>query len=166
MADKKDPKSPATTSYRLRHQMLPQWQKMETLLCGTDAMRAAGPSTSPSTPRNRTTRTASGSPRHAPERGPDDRRLLGGQAVQRADQAVDDTSRRQLKDLFENIDLQGNSLDVFSRHWFRDGIAKGFSHVLVEFPRAVAREDGLPRSLEDDRPRTSARTWSTSSRRT
>jgi hypothetical protein len=47
----------------------------------------------------------------------------------------------------DDVDLNGNNLDVFARSWFRDGVAKAFSHVLVEFPRV---DLGQPRSMADD----------------
>lgn len=51
----------------------------------------------------------------------------------------------------DDIDLQGNHVTVFLRNWFRDAYAKGFSHVLIDFPRIQPREDGKPRTLDDDR---------------
>lgn len=51
----------------------------------------------------------------------------------------------------DDIDLQGNHITVFLRNWFRDAYAKGFAHVLIDFPRVQAREDGRPRTLDDDR---------------
>jgi len=54
----------------------------------------------------------------------------------------------QIRSLMDNIDLQGNQIDVFARNWFRDGLAKSFSHVLVEFPM-VDQLDG-ERTMDDD----------------
>lgn len=51
----------------------------------------------------------------------------------------------------DDIDLQGNDIVVFLRNWFREGYAKAFSHVMIDFPRVKAREDGQPRTLDDDR---------------
>ncbi len=39
-----------------------------------------------------------------------------------------------ISDLVVDIDHQGNNLDVFCRKVFRDGLAKGLTHILVEFP--------------------------------
>lgn len=50
----------------------------------------------------------------------------------------------------DNIDLQGNDIDVFARRWFKDGLAKAFSHVLIDHPR-VEQTAGRPRTLADDR---------------
>lgn len=56
----------------------------------------------------------------------------------------------EIDNLFTNVDLQGNDLNVYSRNWFREGVAKGFCHTLVEFPRPQPRPDGKPRTLADD----------------
>lgn len=50
-------------------------------------------------------------------------------------------------DWAEDVDLQGNNIDVFARRWFRDGLAKGLSHVLVDYPRVNTDQ---PRTLADD----------------
>lgn len=51
----------------------------------------------------------------------------------------------------DNIDMLGNNLTVFLRHWFQDGLAHSFSHVLIDYPRTVPNADGTPRTVEDDR---------------
>lgn len=55
-----------------------------------------------------------------------------------------------IQELTDNMDLMGNDIDVFARNWFKDGMAKALSHVLVEFPRTDAPE-GRARTLADDR---------------
>jgi len=57
----------------------------------------------------------------------------------------------QVGDLLEDVDMCGTNMDSFARAAFRSGLAKGFIHVLVDFPEVVARADGQPRTLEDDR---------------
>lgn len=54
-------------------------------------------------------------------------------------------------EMLQDCDLQGNNLQVFARSWFRDGLAKAFSHVLVEYPRIYAKPDNRPRTLADDK---------------
>jgi hypothetical protein len=54
---------------------------------------------------------------------------------------------KHLVPLMDDVDLNGNNLDVFARRWFRDGVAKSFSHCLIEFPRVEI--DGL-RTMADD----------------
>lgn len=46
----------------------------------------------------------------------------------------------------ENIDLQGNDLDVFAANWFSKGLAHGLCHALVDYPKTAglsARADGV-----------------------
>lgn len=50
---------------------------------------------------------------------------------------------------WKNIDLQGADLTSFSREWFRDSIAKGFSAILVDMP-VLTEEEKIARTLEDD----------------
>lgn len=147
---KKDPKDPSTTSYAY-DRMVDVWKKLDTLIEGTDAMRAAGQEYLPqheeegdvaynerlskATLLNVTKMTLEswvGKPFSDP--------LQVGADVP-----------EEIKSILPNIDLQGNSLDVFSRHWFREGVAKGLSHVLVDFPRPRPTVDGRPRTLADDR---------------
>lgn len=52
-----------------------------------------------------------------------------------------------IKLLMEDVDTQGNNVQVFAREWLKDGLAKAFSAVLVEFP--VVEKEG--RTLADDR---------------
>lgn len=64
---------------------------------------------------------------------------------------LEDDVPDQIKELTKDVDLQGNHLDIFCRQWFREALAKGFSHVLVEFPEVAQPEDGTKRTLDDDR---------------
>jgi len=68
--------------------------------------------------------------------------------------ALGDDIPEALAEHFEDIDLQGNTLDAFCYQWFRDALRASVGCVLVDFPR-VAREDeeGNPieRTLADDR---------------
>lgn len=131
--------------------MAPHWELVNTLLGGTKAMREAGekllprhPEESDNTYKRRreqavlvnafemTVETLTGRPFSEPIR-------------------LESDVPPRLRDFAENIDLQGNHLDVFARRWFRDALAKGYSHVLVEFPRRKERPDGQPRTLADDR---------------
>lgn len=52
----------------------------------------------------------------------------------------------ELNTLCEDIDRQGNNLDVFARKSFRDALTKGITHILVEFPVVVEAP-----TLEDER---------------
>jgi len=147
---KKEAPTPATPSMAYEA-MCPMWRKVETLLAGTDAMRAAGEEYLP---------------RHEEEGQQAYMERLSRATLLNMTQLtldswvgkpfgdpvkVGDDVPEQIKELLDNVDMQGNDITVFSRAWFRDGLAKAFSHVLVEFPRAQPREDGRPRTLEDDR---------------
>jgi hypothetical protein len=135
--------------------MAPAWKRIRTLLAGTDAMRAMAQEYLP---------------QHEEESAPAyqtrlDRAVLVNFTEQTLEQlvgmpfsepvALDEDVPPIIEELLEDVDLQGNNLDVFCRTWFRAGVAKGFSHVLVEFPRPVASIDDagneVPRTLEDDR---------------
>lgn len=146
---KNEPPGPDTPSAAYE-EMAPTWLKLETLLQGTWAMRDAE-------------RTYL--PQHAEEtdnayRERLERSVLLNITAMTLDSWVGkpfsspihigDDVPPQIKDLLDNVDLQGNSLNVFCRNWFRDGLAKGFSHVMVDFPRKPERPDGLPRTLADD----------------
>jgi hypothetical protein len=52
-----------------------------------------------------------------------------------------------------DIDLQGSDVAVFARNWFKEGLAKAFAHVLIEMPRPIKfDEEGneIPRTKADD----------------
>lgn len=142
----KDPTSPETTSLAY-DTMLPAWQKMQSVLDGTKAMRAAGTTLLPkhfgesdesykerlerSTLKNITKLTLNswvGRPFSKPI-------------------AFEDLPP-QIEDLSTDVDLQGNDVQVFSRNWFKEGLAKGYCHCYVDFPRTD--NEGV-RTLADDR---------------
>lgn len=143
---KKDPKSPATTtdSYDA---MLPTWTKIQTVLDGTDAMRAAGQAYLPQHDKE-----SDDAYRERLERA-----TLFNMTKLTLDSWVGrpfsepvkfkDDVPAEIMELTENIDTLGSHVQVFARNWFREGMAKGFSHVLVDMPRLG---EG-PRTLADDR---------------
>jgi hypothetical protein len=149
-ATEKDPKSPATTSSAYDC-MMPFWKMIEAVLGGTDTMRAAGETYLP---------------RHSEETDEGyQARLLGSVLLNYLDKTSrdlaskpfsepvkpsEDVPPQMVDEIFPDVDLQGNNIDVFSRLWFREGLNKAFSHVLVEFPR-LAPVEGKPRTLADDR---------------
>ncbi len=55
-----------------------------------------------------------------------------------------------ISDSVNNIDLQGNDITEFCRAWFRESLAKGFSHVMVDMPQ-MTPEARINRTLESDR---------------
>lgn len=147
----KDPKSPATTS-QAYDCMAPRWNVIETLLGGTEAMRAAGETYLP----KHTEETQTGY----------DERVQAAVLLNMVEQTLDTLSGKPFcepikvnedvpagiaETILMDVDLQGNNLDVFARQWFREGMAKALAHVLIDFPRPTPRTDGQPRTLADDR---------------
>lgn len=141
--------SPATPSLAYET-MLPAWNKVQTVLNGTDAMRAAGKSYLPQHDNE-----SNSAYKERLERCT----LLNLTKITLeswvgrpfSDPIVfSDDQPTQVEDLLEDIDLQGSSLQVFARDWFSDGLAKALSHVYVDFPRVDVPEDGSPRTLADD----------------
>jgi hypothetical protein len=131
--------------------MAPRWALINAVLGGTEAMRAAGKTYLP---------------QHAKEsddayRERLERNVLKNMLEQTLDQLagrpfkdgvkLNDDVPEQVKALTDDVNLKGDRLDVFCRHWFREGVAKAHCHVMVEYPRAKARPDGQPRTLADDR---------------
>ncbi len=55
----------------------------------------------------------------------------------------------------EDVDLQGNNLDQFAQAWYREALAKGFSHILIETPA----NDGSVVSLADQRSKNIRPYW-------
>lgn len=141
----KDPSS-VSAAYAF---MAPRWNRIETLLGGTHAMRQAG---------------TEYLPRHQHESSQSyDARLAKATLLNMTELTLDslvgkpfsdpvkpnDDVPEEIKALLDDIDLQGNDLHTFCRAWFRDGIAKAFSHVLIDFPR-MAEEERAVRTLADD----------------
>lgn len=150
MSDK-DPKSPATTSGAY-DTMLPRWQVIETLLGGTEAMRAAGETYLPrhqeETDAGYNDRLASAVLFNMVEQTLD---TLSGKPFSEPIKLNEDVPAAMAETILPDVDLQGNSLGVFARTWFREGMAKALCHVLIDMPRPAPREDGQPRTLADDR---------------
>lgn len=147
----KDPKSPATTSLAY-DRMVPRWHVIETLLGGTEAMRAAGDAYLPrhqeETEEGYQARLASSVLLNMVELTLDN---LAGKPFKEATKINEDVPKVIQDAVLGDVDLQGNALDVFARGWFKEGMAKALCHVLVDFPRPKERADGQPRTLADDR---------------
>ena len=138
---------PDTLSSTFSH-MAPLWDKVTSVLGGTETMRLAGTAYLPQ--HDRESNTAY------------DERLSRTVLVNTTEQTLNGWVGRpfskpmqvnadvpsEIGDLLSDVDRQGNDLDVFCRNWFRCGLSKGFSHVLVDFP---ALSGTGPRTLADDR---------------
>lgn len=142
--------SPATVSSAYAT-MLPRWEKMEALLGGTEAMRAAGETYLPKHPEENASRynerLSTASLLNITELTLDS---LVGRPFSDDIQLNDDIPEK-VKNILDDVDLQGNKLTVFARQLFKEGVAKGFAHILIEFPRKEQPEDGQARTLADDR---------------
>lgn len=147
----KDPLDPSSTSDAY-DAMSPAWRKIETLLGGTDSMRAAGEVYLP----RHTEETSDGY----------ENRLNAAVLLNMTEQTLDSLSGKPFSEpvklgddipdsiaenVLPDVDLQGNRLDVFAYQLFREGLSKAFCHVLIDMPRPKPREDGSARTLEDDR---------------
>lgn len=64
---------------------------------------------------------------------------------------IGDDVPQPLQDLCEDIDRQGNGLDVFARKSFQDCLVKGMTHILVEYPDTNSEIAGTPLTLADER---------------
>ena len=129
----KDPKSPATTSLAY-DKMAPAWEKIQTVLDGTEAMRAAGTRYLPQH-------------KYEPDEVYNERlqrstllnmtKLTLGSWVGRpfSDPIAFDKVPKLIEDLLTDVDLVGTDVQVFARDWFSDGLAKAFSFVYVDYPR-------------------------------
>lgn len=149
MADKDA--TPATTSAAY-NKMAPRWGYIDALLGGTETMREAGESLLP---------------KHQEESDQSwQRRLAGATLLNMTELTLDMLAGKPFSDPVvldeddlpegspfdewtDDVDLQGNNLDVFARRWFRDGMAMGLSHVLVDMPRKD--DNGELKTLADDR---------------
>ena len=146
----KDSKSPATTMDEY-DAMLPAWTKIQTVLNGTEAMRDAGQGYLPQhekegdivyeerlsrcTLMNMTKLVLNawvGRPFSEPV-------------------ALKEDVPSEIVSLAENIDTLGSHINVFTRNWFKEGVAKAYSHVLVDMPRLDKKPRGRTRSIADDR---------------
>lgn len=47
---------------------------------------------------------------------------------------ISDDMPEQLQTISEDVDRQGNNIDTFARRVFQDALTKSFTHILVEFP--------------------------------
>jgi hypothetical protein len=144
MSNDKAKKDPSTTSLAYQA-MLPAWQKIETILAGTEAMRAAGelylPKHENEKPKAYEQRRTTATLFNVTE-------LTLNAWVGRpfSDPVTPvDGMPPQIETMLEDVDLQGNNITVFARDWFREGLAKAFAHVMVEMP---ALEPG--RTVADD----------------
>lgn len=131
--------------------MLPRWKMIDALLGGTEAMREAGkeylPQYEAESNKAYETRLERATLFNMTEQTLN---TLAGKPFEEQIVLGEDVPE-PIAELCEDIDQQGSNLQAFCRGWFREAWAKGFSHVLVDHGVPAEREDGQPRTLEDDR---------------
>jgi hypothetical protein len=126
--------------------MIPKWDKINTLIEGTEAMREAGTKYLPKYPLESEDSYRA--------------RLECAVLYNFIELTLNSMTGKPFSDLInldkispdlvpymDNVDLQGNHLLVFIRNWLKDSLAKGYSHCYVDFPR-IDKEN---RTLADDR---------------
>jgi len=129
--------------------MMVKWNKINALLGGTEAMRAMGEYYLP---------------KHVEEDHANWQRRLGRSVLtniyRRTVRSLSGrpfTEEIQLKnvpealvELSEDVNKMGDNINVFARNVFQDGIAKGHTAILVDFPpQSELNEDGSKRTLAD-----------------
>ena len=151
MTDGQKKKSTVATPSSAYQRMVPRWRMIDVLLGGTEALRDAGkeflPQYDNESNKNYQARLQRATLLNMTEQTLD---TLAGKPFREA-VVLDEDVPEQLVQFAEDIDMQGNNLQAFCRSWFREGWAKGFSHVLIEHPTPTATPDGRPRTLADDR---------------
>ncbi|ATS92196.1 portal protein [Stenotrophomonas phage DLP4] len=155
MADGPSKKPTVATPSGAYLRMQPRWKMIDALLGGTETMRAAGkeylPQYDNESNKNYETRLERAVLLNMTEQTLD---TLAGKPFREQIVLGDDVAA-DFQDMSEDIDMQGSNLQSFARAWFREGWAKGLSHVLVEHPTPEEQVDeaGLPvaRTLADDR---------------
>lgn len=147
--NRKDPLDPSTTSSAY-DAMAGVWAMIDTVLGGTRSMREAGrtylPQHEEESDANYAERLQSNVLFNVLEITLDN--FVGRPFSDPV--ALNDDVPEPIRTHVEDIDLQGNDLTTFCRKWFREGLAKGFAHVLVDMP-ALTPEERENRTLEDDR---------------
>lgn len=146
MAKNKPSENPATPSPSYER-MIESWEKIETVLGGTKALREAA---TRYTPKHDNESDASYHDRLNSATLLNLSKLIleswTGRPFSKPMVLREDVPQ-EIRDMQDNIDLLGNGIPVFARNWFREGLAKGLSHTLIEMPR----NEGGERTLADDR---------------
>jgi hypothetical protein len=136
MASKTDKRNDPSTTSMAYDMMSPRWQMIQSLMDGTEGMRNAGELFLPRHPRERNIAYDERLTRavlfNLFELTLD---LLSGKPFTEKI-VLEDGMPSNIVEYAEDIDLQGNDLTRFSYEVFREGLAKGFTHVLVDAPKA------------------------------
>lgn len=147
---KKDPADPSTTSMAY-DAMLPKWAMVDALLGGTAAMREAGETYLPrhqeETQDNYAARLSNSVLFNYVEMTLD--HLVGKVFSDPIEERENKEVPEKLEPILEDVDTEKNDVNTFSRMWFREGMAKGFCHVLIDMP-PLPEADRVNRTLADD----------------
>ena len=139
--------NPSTQSLTYKA-MNPSWTKIQALLTGTEALRKAGTAF---LPQHAEESDAAYAERLSTNTLLNISKLTLDSWVGRpfSDPIKLEKVPKEIEDLLDNVDLLGNDIHVFSRNWFKDGLAKAFSHVYVDFPRVIQPEEGIRTKADD-----------------
>jgi hypothetical protein len=148
MATKKAPQVDDTS---MAHSMMSiKWNKINSLMGGTETMRAAA---------------AGYLPKHAEEDHENWKRRLERSVLTNlyrrtvrslsgrpfTEEIKRENLPEPLEDMSDDVDKLGNNIDVFARQVFQEGIAKGHTAILVDFPPVTElNDDGSKRTLADE----------------
>lgn len=150
MINKKDPDSPATTSAAW-DEMIDKWFMIHHLLGGTESMRQSGqiylPRHEEESQSNYEDRLRTTTLFNMFELTLDS--LVGRPFSDPV--KINDDVPKSIQNILPDIDLQGNDLSVFTRKVFREGVAKGLSHILIDMPAMTDEERGKRTKEDDDR---------------
>lgn len=131
--------------------MAHRWILINTLLSGTDSMRAAGESFLPRYERESSTHWEARINRTVLTNFVElTSEHLTGQAL-KVSPVPDEDVPEEIQEYLEDVDGQGTGLATFARNVFKDAVDNAFTHVLVDMPSPQANEDGSPRTLDQDR---------------
>lgn len=143
-------KTPDTTSSDY-DAMAPFWTKVETILGGADAVRAAGKTYLPqfpmeSSPDYEYRRTNAKFTNIYAD-------VVGALAAKpfAEEVALEDKAPDQLKTLAEDIDGKGNSMHVFAANVFFGGLNYAVDWILVDYTKAKKRADGRALTIAEEK---------------
>lgn len=148
MADKIDPNDPSSVSdaYKM---MAPRIAKMRAVLGGTETMREAGTEFLPQHPAEENSSYHERLVRSVLYNVTDLTLTSWVGSVFKQDLQIDPALDAQIGALLPDIDLMGNSVQVFARRWFKSGLSFAAAPLLVLYPMTDPSVPA-PQTLQDD----------------
>lgn len=131
--------------------MEPYWTKVDTIMGGAEAMRAAGTTYLPQFPNETDTDYEH---RRANAKFTNIYADIVSNLASKPfaeEVALSDDASDRFKELAQDIDGRGNNLHVFASETFFEGINKAIDWILVDYTRARPRADGRPLSIAEER---------------